>query len=218
MDEQPVLIDVHVQKDLFLRGGSLYRPQTANVTANVYRLFRWARTHRIPVISMLLQVRARRRGPFGRRRHCVEGSGGEVKPSRTLLTRRVNLGLAHTPDLPEDIFDQYQQVLFETRNVDPFAHQKFERLITELPQDRRFILCGATVASGIKQTVLGLRSRGYDVVIAEDAVLGLSEPGTNMAWLQMLAKNAEPRSTDEIVRGVDSSHPAVRPATRVMAG
>ncbi len=218
MEKKPILLDIHVQRDLLLRGGSLYRPATARIAANIYRLFHWARREKVPVISTMLQVRPGRRGPFGSKLHCIEGSGGEAKPTRTLLPRRVNLGLAHTPDLPADILHEYQQVLFETRSVDAFAHQKFERLITELPGNYQFIVCGGTVASGIKQVVLGLRSRHYDVILADDAILTLPEPGANMAWLQILAKNAEPRSTREIVHGLEPTRPTPRPAPRVMAG
>ena len=130
----------------------------------------------------------------------MEGSGGELKPARTLLPRRINLGLSHNADLPPDIFRDVQQIIFETRDADVFHHEKFERLVTELPKECTFIICGATVAMGVKQAVLGLRSRQFNVVVAEDALLGLDHPRTEMAWLQIMAKEAWPLTTERIIR------------------
>ena len=116
-----------------------------------------------------------------------------------------------------DLFDDYQQVIFETRDADPFRHQKFERLITELDNDYTFVLCGASIAAGIKQAVLGLRLRGYDVIVAEDAILDLGDPDTEMAWLQVLAKSARPLPTVQILRQFAPQRPASRPAGKAMA-
>jgi len=200
MHKPPILLDLHVQKDLFFPGGALYERATDRVTSNIYRLIRWARLTRTPVLSAVLLARQGRHGPFALEPHCVEDSGGEQKLPRTLLSRRIDLGLAHTADLPRDVLEQFEQVIFETRDEDVFHHQKFERLITELSSDYRFVLCGATVARGIKQAVLGLRRRGYEVIIAENAILDLRDPQTEMAWLQIMAKGARLVPTATIIR------------------
>ena len=217
MQERSILMDIQVQGDLFLPTGSLYVRGGARATANIVRLFHWARTTGVPVVSSALLVRRHERGPFGRIAHCVEGSEGAMKLPRTLLPRRVNLGLAHTADLPRDLLRQVQQVLFETRDPDIFRHQKFERLVTELPKDYTFVLCGATVALGVKQAVLGLRRRGFDVVLAEDAMVDLGHPRTEMAWLQIVAKGARPLPTAQIVREFVPSRPRRRVAQKAAA-
>jgi nicotinamidase-related amidase len=196
----PVLLDLHVQKDLFFPGGSLYREGVDRTTSNIYRLVRWARRTGTPIISAVLLARQGHHGPFALEPHCVEGSGGEEKLPRTLLPHRINLGLAHTADLPRDVLAEYDQVVFETRDEDVFHHQKFERLITELLGDHSFVLCGATAAAGIKQAVLGLRGRGFEVVVVKNAILDLDDPETEMAWLQTMAKGAQLMSTAQVVR------------------
>lgn len=198
MREQVILLDVEVQKDFFQPGGALYNRANNRVTANIYRLFDWARATGSFVVSSVLLVRPGQRGPLSDVPHCVEGTGGEAKLARTLLTRRINLGLGHNMDLPGDLMQTYQQVIFEKRDPDIFRHVRAERLITELPPGLTFVVCGAGVAHGIKQAVVGLRSRGHSVLVAEDAVLDLAAPAAEMAWLQMVAKAARPMSTAQI--------------------
>ena len=200
MHKRAILLDVHVQRDFFVPGGTLFRPVNATATANVYRLFDWARATGSPVVSFMILVRSGRRGPFSDTPHCIEGSGGERKLARTLLKERLNLGLSHTADLPRDLFSRYQQVIFETHDVNLFAHQKFERLVTELADGYSFVLCGSSIPFGIKQAVLGLRSRRFGVVVAEDAVVDLDDPQTEMSWLQITAKQALPLPTEQIIR------------------
>jgi nicotinamidase-related amidase len=199
MDKQPILMDIHVQRDIFVPGGALYSPEHRKAAANIYRLFDWAKSGGVPVISSVLLVRPGRRGPLSDTPHCVEGTPGEQKLARTLLPRRVNLGLSPNADLPREIFSHVQQVIFESRDVDLFNHMRFERLITELPEMCEFVLCGASITLGIKQAVLGLRNRGHSVVLAEDAVVDLGHPLTEMSWLQVLAKSARPLPTVQII-------------------
>ncbi len=217
MSNRFVLMDIHAQHDVFLPVGSLYEPKARRAAANVYRLIHWAKAIGTPVISTVLLNRPGYHGALSPVTHCVDGAAGAEKLLRTLLPWRVNLGLAHTADLPRDLFEHYQQVIFQTRDSDPFRHQKFERLITELGPDYTFVLCGASIAAGIKQTVLGLRLRGYGVIVAEDAVLSLDDPMTEMAWLQVLAKSARPLPTVQILRKFAPVRRANRLTRKAMA-
>ena len=213
-----IMIDLHVQRDLFAPAGSLYTRANSGATANVYRLFHWARTTGVPVLSPVLLVRPGRHGPFGKVPHCIEGSGGELKLVRTLLSRRVNLGLSHTADLERGLLSRVGQVIFETRDTNVLHHAKFERLVAELTRLHAFVLCGATVARGILETVLGLKRYGHRVFVAEDAVLELGLPRTEMAWLQIVAKDAILLPTDQIVRELVPAPRRRRPLTAVTTG
>jgi nicotinamidase-related amidase len=195
-----IVIDIEVQRDIFQPGGSLYDRAITPVTGNIYRLFNWAGALGVPIISTMLLVRPAERGPFGPIPHLVEDTPGARKLPRTILPDHVNLGLAHNTDLPPDLLDTHPQVIFEKRDTDLFHHARAERLITELPKDLTFILCGAGMAHGIKQAVIGLRSRGFPVVVVEDAVADLHDPMAEMAWLQIMAKQATPLSTAETIR------------------
>jgi hypothetical protein len=116
----------------------------------------------------------------------------------TLLPARISLGLPVNTDLPRNIFETYQQVIFEMRDTDIFAHARTERLISELKKCT-FILCGAGVSRGIVQAAIGLRSRGFGVVLASDAVLALDASQAEMAYLRMEAKSVVFAPTKEII-------------------
>jgi len=192
-----ILLDIETQRDFFLPGGSCYTRGARGAARRIYELFRWARRNRIPVISTVLRVRPNERGPLAPVPHCIDGSRGEQKLSRTVLPRRINLGLRNTTDLPADLWN-YQQILFEKRCTDLFLHARAERLITELPMTT-FVICGAGVAGGIVQAAIGLRFRGFEVILASDAVLDLGDPLAEMAYRRMAAKGVVFARTWEIL-------------------
>ncbi|KPK45413.1 MAG: hypothetical protein AMK72_11075 [Planctomycetes bacterium SM23_25] len=150
-------------------------------------MFAWAKAEGIPVLSTVLRVRRNERGPLADVPHCVEGTQGERKIPRTILPRRIDLGLRNTTDLPNDLFDRYQQVIVEKRHTDIFAHARIERLLTELSAGT-FVVFGVGLAHGIAQAAIGLRSRGFGVILAEDAVLDLGDDLAPMAARRMEAK------------------------------
>lgn len=198
MEHQRILLDIETQRDFLAPGGTCYSPASDAAAKNVYRLFDWARKERLNVISTLLRVRPHEKGPLTDRPHCVDGTDGERKLSRTVLSSHVDLGLRQTTDLPADLFDRYQQVIFEKRNTDLLRHPRAERLFTEMPP-ATFVVCGVGVAGGIVEATVGLRSRGFGVIVASDAVLELGEPLEEMAWRRMEAKGAVFARTAEIV-------------------
>jgi len=198
MDYERIVLDIETQRDFFLPSGSLYSPAAAEAARNIYRIFEWVRANNIPVISTVLRVRPGVRGPMGERPHCVDGTNGEKKLPRTVLPRRVNLGLLNSTDLPENLLGRYQQVIFEKRNTDIFAHARAERLLTEL-RGSTFILCGAGVAQGLVQAAVGLRTRGFGVIVARDAIVDFGHPHADMARLRMQAKGAIFAPTADIV-------------------
>ncbi len=196
-----VLLDIESQQDFFSPFGALYRPQFSSVAKKVARLFSWARIGGIPVISTVLRLRPGERGPLSSKPYCVDDTEGEQKLAKTVLARRINLGLLNTTDLPDHIFQRYQQVIFEKRKADIFAHARAERLITELPPCT-FVLCGAGVSTGIVQAAVGLRSRGFSVILASDAALDVLPEMASMAHLRMGAKGVVYAPTESIVAPV----------------
>lgn len=193
-----MLLDIEVQRDFFATGGSCYTPANAEAARNIRKLFGWARRDRLPVMSTVIRCKSDRRGPLAPVPHCIEGTEGEKRISGTLLPRHIDLGIRNITDLPVDLFDSYQQVIIERRFTDIFQHARAERLLTEISFDT-FIVCGAGSARGIVEAVVGLRTRGFKVVLAADAIVDLDDPRAEMAWLRMLAKGAVPLSTDEII-------------------
>ena len=190
------LLDIECQRDFFTRGGKCHKGVASLAAKRVYELFAWARSFRIPVISTVL--RSRRDVGAGNGRYCVEGSDGERKLARTVLSRRVNLGLRNTTDLPEDLLASYRQVIFEKRNTDIFTHARAERLITRL-NSGTFVICGAGIEHGIVQAAVGLRNRGFEVIVASDAVVAVDPEAGEMACRRMEAKGTIFLPTRQIV-------------------
>lgn len=199
MNHDRILLDIETQRDFFVQGGSCYDSTRSTAAAkNIYKLFDWARKYKVPVMSTVLRVRPNERGPIADVPHCVEGTDGEKKLSRTVLPSRINLGLRNTTDLPRDLFETYQQVIFEKRNTDLLAHARAERLLTEM-EHATFVICGAGVARPIFEAAIGLRNRGFGVVLATDAVYAPDEKAADMAWRRMEAKGVVLAPTSEIV-------------------
>ena len=196
-----VLLDIESQRDFFSPDGALHQPDSAVVYRQIARLFAWARANEIRVISTLLRLRPGQRGALSPKPYCVDNTEGEQKMPRTTLARKINLGLLNTTDLPDHIFQQYQQVIFEKRAPDIFAHARIERLITELPPCT-FVLCGAGVSTGIYKAAVGLRSRGFPVILASDAALTIPPEWAHMAHLRMEAKGVVFATTDSIIAPV----------------
>lgn len=172
MQYEMILLDMEAQRDFFARGGSCYRRNSSSVAGRIYDLFKWARQLRIPVMSTVLRMRPGKLSVLSHIPHCIEGTDGERKLARTVLPQRIDLGIRNTTDLPADIFERYRQVIFEKRCPDILAHARPERLISQL-EVGTFVICGAGLAGGIVEAAIGLRNRGFAVIVASDAVLDL---------------------------------------------
>ncbi len=198
MHYERVLFDIEVQRDFFSPGGACYSSESLPAGRNIRMLFKWARRMDVPVLSTMLRVRPGEAGPLALAPHCIERTDGEKRISGALLARHIDLGIRSSTDLPRNIFEHYRQVIFEKRSTNIFDHPRAERLLTELSAET-FIICGAGSAHGIVEAVVGLRHRGFDIILAADAILDLDDPDAEMAWLRMLAKKAVPLATEDIL-------------------
>ncbi len=206
MTQEIILLDIATQADFFFPCGSMYTPQGVNVRSQIYKLFGWAKKNHHPVISTVLRVRPNRVGPMGRLPHCVEGTYGERKLPKTLISPYIDFGMRNITDLSEDILQRYRQVIFEQRSTNIFDHARAERLLSELPLTT-FIVCGAGLAFGVSQAAVGLRNHGYGVIIPTDAVLNFGHHHTKRFYQQMGAKGVVFLSTGKIVTTHEVSSP-----------
>ena len=193
-----ILLDVETQRDFFVPGGACYTSQAEPVRANVYSLIEWAKQAKCPVLSTVLRVGAHQVGPMADVPHCVEDTTGEKKLTRTVLRSHIDLGMRNTTDLPGDLLGSYQQVIFEKRDVDIFQHHRAERLLSELPETT-FVICGAGISCGIVSAAIGLRTRGFPVVLATDASLAIDPLRSPMAYRRMHAKGVLFVRTQDII-------------------
>lgn len=198
MTIERLLLDIETQRDFFDADGACYQPASLAAAGRVRRLFRWARASGVPVISTVLRLARGELGPMSTSPHCVADTRGEQKLPGTVLPSRINFGLRNVTDLPADVFDHYQQLIFEKRDTDIFEHARIERLITELDA-ATVIVCGAGAGQGIVEAVIGLRARGFEVLVAQDAVLDLQAPGQYLPYERMKAKRAVFVPTAQII-------------------
>ena len=204
MKQEIILLDIAMQADFFLPGGSMYTKEAMNVRSQVYQLFEWASKNHHPVISTVLRVTPNRVGPLGKIPHCVEGTYGERKLQQTLIPPYIDLGMRNITDLPDDILRQYGQVIFEQRSTNIFDHARAERLISQLPT-AIFVVCGAGVSFGVSQAAIGLCNRGYGVVVPNNAVLGFGSHSMKSTCQRMAAKGVVFLSTKTIVAAHEAS-------------
>ena len=216
MAMQRIVLDIEAQRDFFDPDGACFRPNSPAVAGQIVRLFNWVRAERIPVISTLLRLKRGGPGPMGTRPHCIDGTPGEQKLPQTILPNRINFGIRNVTDLPHELFDRYQQLVFEKRDTDIFEHARIERLITEL-EPTTFVVCGAGVGQGIVEAVVGLRVRGSEVIVAADAILDTEAPNQYLPYERMKAKGAVFAPVSHIIapmfRSADTSE-RTRPPTR----
>jgi len=213
MKYELVLLDIETQRDFFCRGGRCYKNGATDVASRIYDLFKWVRAHDIPVMSTVLRLRPGQISTLCPTPHCIEGTKGERKLSRTILSRHIDFGIRNSTDLPVDIFTQYRQVIFEQRCPDILAHARPERLISQL-EAGTFVICGAGLAEGVVEAAVGLRNRGFAVIVASDAVLDVGGDAP-MARLRAEVKGALFLTTRRII----TTYPAAkrrkrRPRTR----
>ena len=193
-----------MQADFFLPGGSMYTQEAMSVRSQVYKLFEWASENQHPVISTVLRVSPNHIGPLGCIPHCVEGTYGERKLPNTLISPYIDLGMRNITDLPEDILQRYHQVIFEQRSTNIFDHARAERLLSQL-SPTTFIVCGAGVSFGVSQAALGLRKRGYSVVVPNNAVLDFGSHHMKSVCKKMAATGVVFLSTETIITTREAS-------------
>ena len=198
MNAGRLVLDLETQRDFFHPEGSCYRPDSLAVAWRICRLFGWVRSKGITVVSTLLRLPHGELGPMGANPHCITDTEGERKLLPTVLDRRINFGLRNVAHLPNNVLDDYQQLIFEKRHTDIFHHARIERLITEIGPTQ-VIICGAGIGQGIVEAAIGLRARGFDVVIAKDAALDLEAPNQYMPVERMRAKGCLFHATEDII-------------------
>ena len=199
MGYERILLDMEVQRDFFCRSGKFYSKTNGQVIKHVKELLKWAKGQSVPVVSTLLRVYRNSSGP-DHLPYCIEGTEGELRVPRTTLPNYIAFGTRRTTDLPESILDNYQQVLFEKRELNILSNLRIERLLTQLSGNATFILCGAGLAGGIAKAAITLRSRKFGVILATDAVADLGDPGADMAMRRMAAKGVVFCSTATIIK------------------
>ena len=190
-----VLIDIDTQIDILAQ---LPDWKQSDCVRNMRRLMAWARHHKTNVISTVLSYRANEMDQQGRPRNlCIEGSPGQKKIHYTLLPSHTRFESDKSTDLPEELLNTYQQVIFEKRTTDTFSLPRADRLLTNLKTDE-LIVMGTHVDTALCATVLGLISRRQNVFIVTDAIFCDDHNSCKLALRKMEAKGAKLITTESL--------------------
>ena len=162
-----VFFDVDTQYDFLLPSGALYVPGAERVIEKIAALNRHAMEHAIPLISTM-DAHAEDDPEFQQwPHHCVAGTLGQQKPSRTMLEKR-----AVVKNARQDIVIA-PQMLIEKQTFDCFTNVNLMAILTELKAER-YVVYGVVTEICVKLAAFGLLKLGKVEVVA-DAVRGLSD-------------------------------------------
>ncbi len=187
------ILDIDTQLDLVAQNEDW---KHSAVIQNMKHLMAWSRSNQINVISTALAVRHEENGKP--ESVCIEGTQGQSKIHYTTLPSRIVFEAGKSTDLPEDLLENFQQVIFEKRTHDTFLQPRADRFLSNLDADE-FIVIGSSLETSIYSTVMGLLSRNKKVIVVNDAVFGDSPESNELTLRKLEAKGAQLVDTDTII-------------------
>ena len=161
-----VFFDVDTQMDFLYPAGALYVPGAEHLVPLIAQLNHHAFARRIPLISTV-DAHAENDAEFALwPPHCVAGTLGQRKPESTLLPQR-----ALAPEIAP-------QMILEKQSVHCFTNPHLPGLLKAIGADR-CVVYGVVTEICVLNAALGLRARGYHVVIVTEAVRELSRESSD---------------------------------------
>jgi nicotinamidase/pyrazinamidase len=202
-----VFVDVDVQNDFCLPTGALYVNGSPN---DLYRsLVASAVEAGHPVVGSVDShaydawefASSGNPGPEGARPnfpdHCVKGTSGWLKVDGTLPPRfrfvpRVE-GIDVRVLVKEVVEKRTLGVYFEKEVYSLFANPNAEPFLEELSKSGPLecVVFGVATDYCVKAAALGLRERGYETLVIEDAIRGITPEGTRAALDEMKSKGVK---------------------------
>lgn len=183
-----ILVDVDVQKDMFVADGKMCVRNHRRVLANIRRVMAWTRRQRIRQISLAMVHDPSRHGSNGQ--YCVVGTEGVRKIHYTMRDRYIEFGDNAGTDLPRQLLQNYAQVILYRHTEDPFEQPRIDRLFSET-RATEFIVVGSLAEGAVRLLVLGLLVRKRMVTLVTDALGNRDKAAAEVALRQMQAKGAK---------------------------
>ncbi len=188
-------LDVDTQVDFMEPGGKLYAQGAERIKPNLARLIRAARERAVPLVSSV-DAHAPGDVEFGEfPPHCLKGTPGQRKVAETATGREVIVENAPSDSLPDPT--RVHPVL-EKQQFSLFTNQRAEQVIGATGA-RRLAVFGVVTEVCVRQAVLGLLERGYEVEVVEDAIWPIDPAGGQAALQEMQARGARLTTTDALL-------------------
>ena len=207
-----LLVDMNTQKDFLDANAPAAICSRKEVVANIRRIFDWIRTGDTCIVSSTDLHGSADQSPAGLPPHCRVGTPGADKLDFTLLSPRIVLESGESPSLPVDLTTAYRQVIFQKRHTDLWGHPRADRFLSAV-RARRIVVFGVGLEHSVRLLTLGLRARGYPVVVIADATGGWNPLTMELALRIIRAKGASLISTKDFLSEV-SDRPRAGKAPR----
>lgn len=188
-------IDVDTQVDFMEPGGKLYARGAEQIKPNLARLIRAAREQGVPLVS---SVDAHTDGDDEFREfppHCLKGTAGQRKVAETFTGREVIVENAPADTLPDPT---RVHAVLEKQQFSLFTNQRAEQVIGATGA-RRLAVFGVVTEVCVRQAVLGLLERGYEVEVVQDAIWPIDPKNGEAALAEMQARGARLTTTDALL-------------------
>ena len=178
-------LDVDTQRDFMLSKGALYVPGAERIIPKLRRIFDFARTNEISILSSS-DTHVADDPEFGQfPPHCVQGTDGQRKIDETLLPRPLIFQNRLVDRNFADTVRRHQQIIVEKQSLDLFSNPVAERLLRVLPP--RAIVFGVATEYCVKIACIGLRRMGIQTALVTDAVRALA-PKTEKEAMEEMRK------------------------------
>lgn len=196
MNATPILFfDVDTQRDFVDATGSLSVPGAETIRPKLARLTRFALDKGLPLIATA-DAHAAGDPEFAQfPPHCVRGSPGQEKIAETALPRAA---VVPNHPLPESEIPLAGPWLVEKTIFSAFGNPNIEALLRKL-SPKLCAVYGVATDYCVKAAAEGLRERGYEVVLVEDAIAGVAEASTQAALESMAACGVRRTKTDQLL-------------------
>jgi len=192
-----IFYDVDTQKDFMAKSGALYIPHSEDIIKNLERLTAYAFYSGIQVFGSVDRHFPNDHELKTFPPHCMDGTDGAGKVVQTTIPDSAFIENRPQSDRELKLKMSSPAVYFEKQETDVFSNAYAGRL----SGFSAAVVYGVATDYCVKDVVLGMRSRGIDVLVVEDAIKGVSEESSRKAIDDMKYAGAIFVSTSEIVDG-----------------
>ncbi len=209
-----VFVDIDTQFDFMDPQGKLYVPGAEKLQENLRRLTEIARERGILVIATADNHPEDAEEFAEWPPHCVMGTPGQLKMPYTSFANPFRVPWQEPPkaeEIPLEgqvIIEKNALSCFTNPSCDPYLRRVAKELSGDEPVT--FVVYGVATDYCVRAATLGLRERGYPVMVVEDAIAGVSEETTKQALEEMRRAGAQFVTTDQVVEMVGHGVPQAR--------
>lgn len=205
--------DVDTQHDFMDPRGALYVNGAEALWPNLKKLTDFAEAHRIPVVASA-DAHAADDPEFKRfPPHCVKGTRGALRIPETRIARAAVVEVGAPPRDLASPLRRARQVVIEKRTFDVFSNPACEPVVKAAGASD-WVVYGVATDFCVRAAALGLRKRGYDVTVVEDAVKGIAPESESKAFEELKAAGCRFITTDVLLKTMERRRSLTRGARK----